>query len=771
MLGVIFAITFVSLFTYIPVYSNTLEQKTQQIKQDAEFQAVLLRQIFKPVINEKNDFKKRQYTEESLKEIRSLWFELNLNNPDLEYFLVHKDVTTDKLELVLSSKGGEPSPRELRIIQPTIYMALGGQYGTQSITDISNTIVLTAYAPIIPKEWGVVIKYEQLSISPSLIETFSYTLFATLLITAILWLVLSVTIRHLNSRISTSEDRFEQILETSGDWVWEIDRLGALSYSTKQVHNMLGYYPEEILSKPISSLFDTQESQTSALIWQQKIMLNESFSNLEIGFVNKAKQHVYILMSAQPIFNKQKKRIGYRGIAKNITAIKEHEDKVLNMAYFDSLTGLANRTHFMDQLKRHIASQTASALRPSALLFIDLNGFKSVNDIDGHETGDKLLKIIAKRMQNQARKKDIIARFGGDEFVILIRQEDKILPSEFNKTIEHRLKSLLETISEPIHINNKQIQISAAIGVATIPKDGKNISDIINHADSAMYKAKSHGKGCYHFYDDATQTAIDNVLKSSAELKEAIAKKQFEVYYQLQFETLSNEVIGMEAFLRWHHPETHQILPASDFLKHAYHTNNINDIDEWVIKAVAKDLYKLNKHGIKSLPISINLSTQKLEQTSLVSVFEDAIKRNFISPSSLTVEITERTLLHDLDKSTQAIEKLRQLGVKVCIDNFGTGYSSLSYIQALPIESIKIDKSFIEHIAISHSDLQICKTFIQLGKSLDLKVIAEGVQTELQRDILKQEGCHIMQGYLFSKPQPIEKVISQLLANVKTIKI
>ena len=768
-LGVIFAITFVSLFTYIPLYLNTLEQKTQDIKQDAELQSILLKQIFKPVINAKTLYSKNRNTQLALQEIKSLWFELNRDRPQQEFFLVHKNPTTDKIELVLSSKAGTTFPGTVRLVKPTMYMAIGGHYGVQSITDISNSTVLTAYAPVIPKEWGVIIKYEQQTINPSLIETLSYTLFAALLITLIIWLVLRLTLRHINNRVTSSEERYEQLLENSPDWIWEIDKLGIIKYSSKQVYSILGYQPEEVLLKPLSAFFDPQDAKTSTLNWQQKIMLKEPFSDLELGLLNKSKEHVYMLVSGQPIFNKSHNLIGYRGIAKNISTLKQHDKNILNLAFYDPLTKLANRLNFIETLKKHIKSQSATALKPSALLFIDLNGFKPVNDIEGHESGDKLLTIIAQRMQNHARMTDLVARFGGDEFVILIKQEHTTRPTEFQRNLEHYLDRLLEKIAEPIHINNKQLKIGASIGVAIIPKDGNNVSAILNHADVAMYQAKSKGKSNYHFYDQFTQTNMDKLLKSSAELKQAISKDQFQLYYQFQYDSDSDKIIGMEAFLRWHHPETHKILPANEFLTLAYNTNNINAIDEWVIKTAAKDIHKLNQKGIKAPPISINLSTQKLEESTLPRAFEEAIKRNFISASALKIEITENTLLHDLEKSRHTIEQLRQQGIKVCIDNFGTGYSSLSYIQALPIESIKIDKSFIENIATSHSDLQMCRTFIQLGESLKIDVIAEGIQSEVQSEILKKEGCHKLQGYLYSNPKPIDKIIIELSKNPLSI--
>ena len=226
----------------------------------------------------------------------------------------------------------------------------------------------------------------------------------------------------------------------------------------------------------------------------------------------------------------------------------------------------------------------------------------------------------------------------------------------------------------------------------------------------------------------------------------------------------------MEAFIRWHHPETHKILPANEFLKLARDTNNIIAIDKWVINTVAQHIAKLNKAGITLPPISINLSTEELEENTLPRMVEDTIKRNFISAKSLKIEITETSLLHDLEKSSRTLQQLRNLGVKVCIDNFGTGYSSLSYLQALPIETIKIDKSFIQNIATSHSDLQMCRTFIQLAKSLQLDIIAAGVQSSVQKDILQKEGCYLSQGFLLSQPAPLSKIIKYLQENPLALK-
>lgn len=769
--GMIFAITFVSIFTYIPLHSNILEQKTQQIKDDAEFQAILLKQMLRPVIEAENESPKKKATEKALKEIKMLWFQLNTDKPEQEFFLVHKNQKNNKIELLFSSKGDNPSPANVHLIKMAMYMSLNGQHGIQSISDDSKKTILAAYAPIISKKWGVVIKYDQQNITPPFIEAAGYTIFAALLISLISWLILRITFKRLNNRVTTSEERYHQLLVNSLDWVWETGSNGNISYSSSQVFNILGYTKEEVQSKPFSSFFAAQETKKSALIWQQKLMLNEAFNNLEISFYNKSKQIVHLLLIGHPILNKHKKLMGYRGIARDISALKHREGQMINMAFYDPLTKLANRTYFIDRLRSHLKSQTPeNSLKPSALLFIDLDGFKKINDTKGHESGDQVLKIIAQRMQNHARKTDLVGRFGGDEFVILVNHMEKTLPKNFQEKMDRYLSRLLETIHESINLGDKLVTVGASIGIAIIPRDGKTVSDVLNHADIAMYQAKSKGKNNYQFYDQNTQTAVDTRLKNSAELRKAIENNEFDVYYQFQFNTLTDTIIGMEAFIRWHHPETHQILPANEFLKLAEDTNNIIAIDQWVINTVAQHIAKLNKQGITLPPISINLSTEELEENTLPRMVEDTIKRNFISAKSIRIEITETSLLHDLEKSSRTIQQLRNLGIKVCIDNFGTGYSSLSYLQALPIETIKMDKSFIQNIATSHSDLQMCRTFIQLAKSLQLDIIAEGVQSSVQKDILQKEGCYLSQGFLFFRPAPLAKIIKYLQENPLALK-
>ncbi|MDX1352942.1 MAG: PAS domain S-box protein, partial [Thiomicrorhabdus sp.] len=324
-LGIVFAIAFVSVFTYIPIYLNTVEQKNQELQQDIDLQSMLLKQIFKPVVNANTEYRKNLNTQIALQEIQSLWLKLNAEQPNQTFFLIHKDPTTEKLELKMSSEKTTSLQEVAKHIKPTMYMALGGHHGIQTITDITDKTIITAYAPVIPNEWGVIIEYKEKTISPSFIDILSYTLFSALLVTLVGWLVLRVTIRRLNNRVTTSEKRYEQLLNNSPDWIWEIDNIGNINYSSKQVYSILGYKPEELLSKPFISLFDHHDSKNLQLNWQQKMMLSEPFSDLEIGLLSKSKKHVHMLVSGQPILNKEHKTLGFRGIAKDISTIKQRD--------------------------------------------------------------------------------------------------------------------------------------------------------------------------------------------------------------------------------------------------------------------------------------------------------------------------------------------------------------------------------------------------------------------------------------------------------------
>jgi diguanylate cyclase (GGDEF)-like protein/PAS domain S-box-containing protein len=769
LLVMVFAIIFVSIFTYLPIYANTLEQKTNQLKEEAEVQAILLKQIFTPVMQAKSQRTKQKKTEIVIKEIKSLWFQLNIDQPQKTFYLVYKNPTNSKVELILSSKAGNLLPESIRLIKPTMFLALGKQPGVQSITGYSKSTVLAAYAPVILEQWGIVVKYEEQSITPPILESAGYTLYAALLMVMVSWLIFRLSFNSLKSKAYSAEERYKQLLENSLDWVWEIDAKGNFTYSSKQASAVIGYEANAIIGKSFNLLFTSPDSKSSELIWKQKFMLKEAFTNLEIIYTNHSNKTTYLLLCGQPIITKRQKFLGYRGIVHDITELRKHEENVHDSTFFDSITGLPNRTRFIDQLRKNLQDlPSSSSNTTAALILLDLENIENINDQNASKTKDKILQVIAHRMQHHARKSDIVARLEDYQFVILVNELANTKTLDFQSMINNYLNRLLEMINEPMHINNEQIYVHASVGIAILPRDAKTVHAALKNAEVAMYEAKAIGTNHFHFFNENSQQDIGNRQAKITEIFSAIENNLLEMYYQLQVDTTNNNTIGLEALLRWHDPISKKVVCANEFIELIEDNEVMTAIDHWVVSRVVKDIAKLKQKQLEVPPVSINISSKKLGESSLPGMIEQTLKENPLPKNSLKIEITEDSILYNLPQSSSAIKQLTEMGIKVCLDDFGTGYSSLSYLQKMPIDCIKISHSFVKKIATSNSDLQVCRTIIQLAKSLETDVVAEGVQTEIQKDILQQEGCFIMQGYLYSQPQPLHKIESYLQRETST---
>jgi len=380
----------------------------------------------------------------------------------------------------------------------------------------------------------------------------------------------------------------------------------------------------------------------------------------------------------------------------------------------------------------------------------------------GHKVGDQVLQTIAKRLNTLARSKDLVARLAGDEFVILIRNTDDMLMKAFKSELNAHLQTLIQAINQPISIQEHELTVGASIGIALIPQDGRTSSQILSHADTAMYQAKALGKNQYQYFENRMQEELDRRTCMIKSLKSALKNSEFELFYQLQVNSITNEYIGMEALLRWKHPIHKTYLSPADFLTVAEESNHIQAIDDWVIQQSISDIALLKHTLNRTIPVSINLSAKKMEDPTLPDTLKTALDAHYLQPNDLRIELTETSLLHNLDQVTQTLIALKNLGIKTSIDDFGTGYSSLSYLQALPVDTLKIDKIFIDKIATSDDDLQICRTIIQLAQNLNKNLVAEGVQSTIQKDILQKEGCTTIQGFLYAKPAPLSEVISRL---------
>lgn len=422
---------------------------------------------------------------------------------------------------------------------------------------------------------------------------------------------------------------------------------------------------------------------------------------------------------------------------------------VEQLAYYDPLTGLENRRLFNLHLSE--AYELSKRYPDSAVLFyLDLDNFKTVNDSLGHDAGDELLIILAQRLTNTLRSSDHLARLGGDEFgIIAYHQSDNGL--KLVERINHDL-------SLPVMLHNQEVLITVSIGITIVDSAGESASDLLRRADLAMYQAKADGRNTYHYFSNALQEELEYHLDMTRELRNAINEQQFQLYYQPQIDLHDGSVDGAEALIRWIHPERGMIAPDL-FISLAEETGLIMDIGEWVISTACLDAIEFGSR-YPAMTIAVNISAKQFYGPSLVKNIEQVLQATKLPANQLEVEITEGILLNDMEHAIGILNRLREMGIGISLDDFGTGFSSLNYLRKLPIDVLKIDRSFISNMLEHPKDRAIVKTIIELGRHMELKVIAEGIETREEAIFLRDNGCHIGQGYLFARPAPIETLLT-----------
>ena len=433
--------------------------------------------------------------------------------------------------------------------------------------------------------------------------------------------------------------------------------------------------------------------------------------------------------------------------------IQREKAVLFKKANFDLLTGLYNREHFVLELNEFL-NFVKREHKKLAVVFIDLDRFKEINDSLGHQSGDEVLRIIAKRLKTSVRQSDIVSRFGGDEFVILFYDIDTF-------EIVSILEKILNKIKEPVEIKGIKYYISASLGVSVSPNDGTDAETLIKNADTAMYKAKSAGKDRFEFYTKSMSDEANKRIKLKNSLYQAIEENEFRVFYQPQIDK-NGQLCGEEALIRWQHPVNGLISPA-EFLPVAIEIGLIEKIDLWVIEHSMIQYKKWLEKGYNPGKISCNVTVLQLERRDFASELKQLLQKHKFNPEFLSLEVTEESIMKDVKKSLEALNKIRELGVCVNIDDFSTGYSSLAYLKKLPVSKIKIDRMFIKDIPNDKDDMAITKSIINLAKSLNLQVIAEGVETEQQKEFVFSNGCDCIQGYYYSPPVPAEEFEDKFL--------
>jgi diguanylate cyclase (GGDEF)-like protein len=454
----------------------------------------------------------------------------------------------------------------------------------------------------------------------------------------------------------------------------------------------------------------------------------------------------WITASYRPQYDTKGNVTGIIGKVLDLTERKRAEQEMEYQAYHDSLTGLANRRLFQEHLTLAIALAQRKR-RPVAVLFLDLDHFKVVNDSLGHTLGDTLLREIATRLRTSVREGDVVARVGGDEFTIVLQELDK---KEDAAVMAQRV---LRIVAEPIDVDGQRLYITTSIGITVYPDDGEDAETLLKNADSAMYRAKAVGRNTYEMSTQELSRSMQERLTLESGLHQAMERNEFEVYYQPQVDIRSMRIVGMEALLRWRHPERGLMSPGS-FLSVAEERGFIVLIGDWVLRTALHQARAFRDMGFHDFRVAVNLSARQFRELSLVDSIESAIKESKLEPSSLELEITETVAMENIDLTFKVLERLRRTGITIAIDDFGMGHSSLSYLKRFPIDCLKIDRNFVEDLPDRFEDAAIVRSVIELAQGLNLRVVAEGVETKPQLDFLREHGCREVQGFYFGFPVP-----------------
>jgi diguanylate cyclase (GGDEF)-like protein len=429
--------------------------------------------------------------------------------------------------------------------------------------------------------------------------------------------------------------------------------------------------------------------------------------------------------------------------AKLEVKVAEKTASLQYLAHHDTLTSLPNRLLFIDRLEQSILHAKHQKIGLN-VLFLDLDRFKEINDSFGHEAGDQLLKAISKRLRQCVREEDTVARLGGDEFTILLADMDA-------NSVTQVLKEILFSMQEPIILNDTPLYTTFSIGISRYPQDGKSPDILIRNADTAMYRAKELGKNRYQFYDEQMTYKTMQRLNLENKLRKALQENHLEPYFQIQIDAFSNKMIGAEALVRWKDPEVGIISPA-EFIPLAEEIGLISLIDEWMMQKSFEIIKKLQTQKLFEGKLSLNLSVKQLERKNFLQKLHKFLEQNDFNPRDLELEVTESQIMQNPEAAISALRSIQNMGISIAIDDFGTGYSSLSYLKRLPIDKLKIDKSFVDDLPTDTEDVAIVKAIIALARSLNINLIAEGVETQEQKSFLLESGCHYIQGYLYSKP-------------------
>lgn len=570
-----------------------------------------------------------------------------------------------------------------------------------------------------------------------------------------------VALRREATAVKESEERLVNFLDTANDLILTVTAEGRFLYVNDAWQRTLGYTLEEIGA---ISFFDIirPDCREQCSIEMARVLSGDTLSPLESVLLAKNGREVIVEGNLTCGFDGNDSLVIW-GICRDITERKQAEDQLYRLAHHDTLTELPNRILFLDRLQQ--AKALANRYRHQlAILFLDLDRFKIINDTLGHPVGDKLLQKVAKRLSGCVREVDTVARIGGDEFTVILVNIDTV------DDVKRIAQKILHSLSVPFTIDTYELFITTSIGIALFPSDGDNLDTLVKKADIAMYHAKGEGRNNYQFYTPQMDANADKRLLLETSLRKALDQHEFRIYYQPKVDIVTKKIIAMEALLRWEHPTLGLVSPA-EFIPLAEETGLIIPIGEWVLRAACLQNKEWLALGLPRMRVAVNLSGYQFQQRNLLEIIREILDETGLDAELLELEITESVIMQNPDFAVSVLNELKDLGIHISIDDFGTGYSSLAHLKRFSINTLKIDKSFVRDVEINAADAAITTAIIAMGNSLNLKVIAEGVETEGQLNFLSENNCDEVQGYLFSTPMPAREVAEFLRGHAKTAEL
>lgn len=555
-------------------------------------------------------------------------------------------------------------------------------------------------------------------------------------------------------------------VEGSSDWVLVTNKDGGIEYANRAVEEMSGYKKEEILGQNPRIFKSGRHDELFYKELWATILSGRTFR----GIISNRKKDgglFEVFHTITPLKDGGGNITHFISMAKDVTQQKILEEKIHYLAYYDDLTGLPNRVFHKELMERTIEIARRQKQR-FAVLYMDLDDFKRINDTLGHNVGDLLLKSVAKKLSVFLRSCDYVARGGetdnenllfrpgGDEFLVLLHNLGQA------QDAARVARRILEELSTPWNLNGREVFITASIGISLYPDDGLTVDHLLKNADAAMYHAKAEGKNNCQFYSKSLNASVLELLMLESEMRKALDRGEFTLYYQPKLDASTRRITGTEALIRWKHPVKGLLLPKQ-FISAAETSGLIVPMAEFSLRAACVQLKRWQDEGLKPITVSVNVTGRQFDKKNLDEVVDGALRASGLSPRYLELEITESTIMRNPDEAARMLRALKERGIQIAIDDFGTGYSSLNYLKRLPLDFLKIDQSFVRNLASSHSDQAIVRATIAMAHSLNLKVIAEGVETREQMAFLCEQGCDEVQGFLFSRAVPPQE-FSNLLA-------